>query len=443
MALLASLFGVNATSPWSANDDRWFTDNLGARSNAGRWVTPELALRVSAVYCSVNLLSRMLASIPLRMYQTDKDGAVTEAPNHPLNDVLEYQPNSWQTAWDFRAMLMSHLCLRGNGYAEIIPGPRGFADSLEPIHPDRITKVERLPDGTLRYRLMMPNGGQKWLLQSEIMHLRSAIATNGFVGVGPITYARETIGLALAAEEHGARTFSNGARPSGVVEVKRAMGDEAFERFKTDFSSIYSGLGNVGKTPILEEGATFKPIAMTAEDSQFLGSRQFQIEEIARWFDVPLVMLHHMTNQTSWGTGVEAIMLAFVRNNLMPWLTCWTQAIRRDLILAPNIYSAQFDVDQLIAGDSKTKSFFYTSLCNAGILTRNEGREALGYNTLPGLDAPLISNKLQHSDNVAQPSDPNNPNDPSNPNAARALLLGLLGHNGGPVLDDASQSSET
>lgn len=421
MGFLASMLGVNMTSPWSANDDRWFSDNLGMRANSGRWVTPDLALRVSAVYCATNLLSRMAASIPLRMYKTDPVTLdVEEAPNHPLNELLEYQPNSWQTAWDFRAMLMSHVCLRGNAYAEIIAGPRGFVDRLEPIHPDRVTKVDRLPDGTLRYKIMDVNGASRMLLQSEIMHLRSAIATNGFLGVGPITYARETIGLALAAEEHGARMFSNGARPQGVVQIKRTMGDVAFERFKQDWGSLYTGLGNVGKTPILEEGAEFKPISMTNDDAQFIASRQFQIEEIARWFDVPLVMLHHMTNQTSWGTGVEAIMLAFVRNNLMPWLTCWTQAIRRDLILAPNTYSAQFDIDQLIAGDSRTKAFFYTQLCNAGILTRNEAREAIGYNTLDGLDEPLVSIKLQHSDSVSEPLPPD-PSAPPPPNPSKAF----------------------
>lgn len=393
--IFGSMLGVSASSEpltLTSPADRWFGADHGAMSNAGRRVTPDLAMRLSAVYACVNLLSKTVASLPLRMYRIERGaGKSFEAPEHPLNELLEYQPNRWQTAWDFRAMMMMHLSLRGNAYAEIISGPRGFADRLEPIHPDRVT-VERLDDGSLRYTITEERGRTRRLLQDEIFHLRSAVAPAGITGMGPVSYARETIGLGLATEEHGARLFSNGARPSGVVQVSKRMSDPAFERFKAQWRSMYNGLSNAGSTPILEEGAVFNPISLTSEDAQFLGTREFQIEEIARWFDVPLVMLHHMTKTSSWGTGVEAIMLAFVRNNLMPWLECWTQGIRRDLILAPNYYEARFDVEGLQRGDSKAQGEFFTKLTGAGILVRNEARVALGYNPLQGLDEPLVPN---------------------------------------------------
>lgn len=427
--IFASMLGV---AEWAPGDDRWYGNGHGSMSNAGRAVSPDLAMRVSAVYGCVNLLAKMVGSLPLRMYKTDPlTGKFTEAPDHPLNNVLEFQPNSWQTAWDFRAMLMMHLCLRGNAYAEIVPGPRGFADQLRPIHPDRVVRVERLPDETIRYQVLETNGRMRPLLQAEILHLRSAIAPSGLVGMSPVTYARETIGLALAAEEHGARMFSNGARPSGFVKVKKGMSDAAFERFSSQWNQNFGGLANVSKTPILEDESEFVPISLTAEDAQFIASRQFQIEEIARWFDVPLVMLHHMTNQTSWGTGVEAIMLAFVRNNLMPWLTCWTQAIRRDLILAPGIYEARFDVEELIAGDSKAKTEFYTRLVLSGVLTRNEARQALGYNPLDGLDEPLVP--VTTSKNQSDPLKDGTGNNPGGDNGGNAAQIG---HNGGPVLEE-------
>ena len=233
---------------WSPDDDRWFSD-AGAMSFAGRRVSPDLAMQFSAVYAGVHLLAKTVASLPLRMYRKDvAAGKSYEAPEHPLNDLLEYQPNHWQTAWDFKAMLMAHLVLRGNAYAEIIAGPRGFADRLEPIHPDRVS-VERLPDRTLRYTVSDERGIRR-LLQDEILHLRSGIAP-GLVGIGPIAYARQTVGLALATEEHGARLFSNGARPSGVITVPKTWSDEAFERFKADWRKTYNGLSNSGGTPIL------------------------------------------------------------------------------------------------------------------------------------------------------------------------------------------------
>jgi HK97 family phage portal protein len=408
---------------WAPDDDRWYGDASGAATFTGRRVTPDIALQFSAFYAGTHLLAKTLASLPLRMYRKDPaTGKSYEAPEHPLNDLLEYQPNGWQTAWDFRAMLMMHLVMRGNAYAEIVSGPRGFADRLEPIHPDRVA-VDRLPDRTLRYTVSDESGRIRRLLQDEVLHLRTAFAP-GLVGIGPIAYARQTVGLALATEEHGARLFSNGARPSGVITVPKEWSDEAFNRFKEDWRRTYNGLSNAGGTPILEDGAKFEAISLTAEDAQFLATRQHQIEEVCRWLDVPPVLVHHMTKTTSWGSGVEAIMLAFVRNNLNPWLDCWTHAIRRDLILAPRLYEARFDIEDLIRGDSKAQAEFFSRLVLNGVLTRNEARIALGYNPLPGLDEPLQPNTGATSDKLPG-------NGGGEPNSTA-----LLGHNGGPPIED-------
>lgn len=417
-----------SVEPWAPDDDRWYAaDAGGAMSMAGRRVTPDIAMQFSAVYAGVHLLAKTVASLPLRMYRKDVGtGKSYEAPEHPLNELLEYQPNGWQTAWDFKAMLMAHLVLRGNAYAEIIAGPRGFADRLEPIHPDRVS-VERLPDRTLRYTVSDERGIRR-LLQDEVLHLRTGIAP-GLVGIGPIAYARQTVGLALATEEHGARLFSNGARPSGVITVPKGWSDEAFDRFKHDWRRTYNGLSNAGSTPILEDGATFEAISLSSEDAQFLATREYQIGEVCRWLDVPAVMLHHMTKTTSWGSGVEAIMLAFVRNNLRPWLKNWTDAIRRDLILAPNLYEARFDIEDLIRGDSKAQAEFFSRLVLNGILTRNEARDALGYNPLPGLDEPLAPNTGATSDRLPG----NGGNEP--PDAA------LPGQGGGPTLDTGDEDA--
>ena len=416
--IFGSMFGGGAVNAAGSQTlrltdplDRWF--GPGAQTNSGKYVGAESAMRVSAVYGCVNLLAKTVASLPLTMYRiTDPvKGSVVAEPRHPLNDLLEHQPNKWQTAWDFKAMMQMHLVLRGNAYAEIVAGPRGFADQLEPLHPDNVWP-ELLDNGVIRYKIIDRFGKSRVLLQEEMMHIRAPIQ-NGITGLSPISYARETIGLALATEEHGARQFSNGARPSGIVTLDGTLSDEGFERFKTQFNAAYSGLAKAGSTPILESGAKFEAISMTAEDAQFIASREFQIEEIARWFDVPLVLLHHMTKTSSWGTGVEAIMLAFVRNNLRPWLAAWTNVIRRDLIIAPQLYQARFDVEDLQSGDSKSKAEFFSKLVQAGILTRNEARESLGYNSLSGLDEPLAPVNLA----------PANAPDPGTGNAAEHIDL--------------------
>lgn len=415
VGIFGSLFGgaPSASGTFdltSASADRWFDDEgYGRMSAAGRRVSTEGAMQVSAVYSCVNILSKMVAALPLRMYEKDGTGKSKEAPLHPLNDLLEYQPNRWQTAWDFKAMMMMHLALRGNAYARIIGGRRGFADRLEPIHPDRVIKVERLPSGEIRYTYLDEDNKQQRLMQDEVMHLRTAIAPGGLQGMSPVAYARETLGLAMAAEQHGAQIFSNGARPQGIVTVEKTMSEPAYKRFKEEFRAAYNGLSNTGKVPILEDGAKFESVTLSNDETQFIATREFQIEEICRWFDVPPVMLHHMQKTTSWGTGVESIMLGFVRTNLRPWLECWTQAVRRDLILAPQRFEARWDIEDLIAGDMKAKGEFYQKLVLSAILTPNEARSALGYNPIENGDERLIPLNSTTFDNMPDNNDPGTP----------------------------------
>lgn len=421
--------GSRKTTSWSPDDDRWYDTEAGGRARVGRVVTPDTAMTFSAWYACSNLVATTMAALPLRMYSKAADGSKAEAPNHPLNDLLEYQPNRWQTAFDFKAWMMYCLLNRGNAYAEIIEGPRGFADRLEPIHPDLVT-VTRGDDYRIRYRIssMKPGQVDRVLLDDEILHLRGPHAP-GLVGISPISYARRTIGLALDAEEHGIRHFNSGARPSGVVTVPETMSDAAFNRFAKTWKQSFEGMQGAGKTPILEDGAKFDAITMNAVDSQFLETRQFQIEEVCRWLNVPPVMIHHMVKSTSWGTGVEQIMLSFVRTCVLMWSEVWTGAIRRDLILIPRQYEARFDIESLIRGDMKAQADFFSRLVLNGILTRNEARDALGYNPLEGLSEPLTPNNTNTSDTA-----------PGNGGGERDDKA-MLGHNGGPDLDDETDAS--
>lgn len=398
MGILDSLRSSGVSAAVDPGNDRFYGNEGAVMSTAGRVVSPDISMQFSAVYHCVSLLAKVIASLEIHVMQEDADGNSVAVPRHPLRKLLQQRPNKWQTTWDFRCMMMMHYLLRGNAYAEIVPGPMGFADQLEPIHPDRMV-VELLQDGTLRYRYTDRFGKQKVKLQEEIFHLRSHIAP-GLVGISPIAYARQTIGLALAAEEFGSRTFSNGARPSGVVQVKKEMSNAAFDRFKSEWRNIYNGLAGAGATPILEDGAEFKPISMNSDDAQFLASREFQIEEVCRWFDVPPALLHHMTKQTANGTGVESTVLSFRKLNLNSHLICWEQAISRDLILVPDVFSVRFDVESFIRGDSQAQADFFSRLTLNGILTRNEARHELGYNPLPGLSEPLTPTNTTTSDSL-------------------------------------------
>ena len=408
--LNASGFNGPSDGP-DAGSDFWYTNDRGAMAGgtgngvtaSGKRINSENAQRVSTVYACRSILERFVASIPLLIYKrgipdpaTGLSAGDTLAPQNPLYDVLAHTPNKWQTAFDFRAMMQGHLVMRGNAYAQIIPGPRGAVDRLEPIHPDRVVKVDRLPDTTLRYRL----SDGTVLLQDEMFHLRTAHAPNGILGLSPIQYAMETVGLALSAEEHASRTFRQGARPSGVISLDGKISDTSFKRLKAEINSQHGGVANSSRTMLLEGGAKFTATTMTADDLQFLQSREFSVEEIARWFDIPLIMLHSLSKASSFGSGIESIMLAFVRLNLSAWLEIWQQAISRDLIVAPQLYYARFDTEQLMRGDSQAQSNYYSRLVLNGVLTRNEARAALGYPPLPGLDDPLTPINTATSDNL-------------------------------------------
>lgn len=429
MGLMDMVLGASGSNGFNQNSgspfDRMFAFEGGIQTFAGRKVTYDRSLMVSTVYGSVNLLAKSVAVTPINIYrQTPGSEDRVIATSHPLTFLLQNQPNPWQTAFDFKAMMQLHLALRGNAYAEIIPGPRGPVDSLEPLHPDRV-KVSRASDNTCLYEVTDPGGGRRVLVQDEMFHIRSPIAPGGLVGVSPIDYAIQTVGLALAAEEHGARMFTNGARPSGAISLKNRLSDAAFKRYKEEVNQQYSGSQNAHKTIVLEEGATFNAISLSADQLQFLQTRNFQIEEVARWFDVPLILLHHASAGTSFGTGLETVMLAFIRNNLMPWLIAWQQAISRDLITAPQIYSASFDTQMMNQGDSAALANALSRYVLNGVLTRNEARRTLGYNPKPGLDEPLTPANTTTNDGL--PGNGNDPN-PDPPSPAKLPTQSLAIH---------------
>lgn len=399
MGFLASMLGFGATSADPAVDERLWRE-LYPETWSGNRVNADTAMRISVVYAAVNLYAKIIAALPKGIYLVDEKGDETPQRDHPLWDLLEHTPNNWQTAFEFWSYCQSCLSLRGNGLAEIIPGARGAVDQLEPVHPDRVLKIERMADRTLMYTIRdEEGGGSRKLHQEEVLHVRSPTTDRkGVWGVAPVELARQTFGLTLAAEEHGSRTFAQGARPSGAVVLPGTMSDVAYDRFKAQIESQHVGLRNSGKTLILEGGAKFEPISMTAEQLQFLSTRQFQIEEIARWFDVPLVMLHHLTNNTSWGTGIETVLLAFIKNSLRPWTTAWEQAMFRDLVVNKRRYRIRFDLTDLMKGDSNALSNFINKLVLGGVLTRNEGRRMINRPSLPGLDEPLTPSNTNQSD---------------------------------------------
>jgi len=385
MSFLASLLAPLKPKANDPLDERYWT-SYGPTTAAGVAVSADSALKVSAVYACVRLISTGLATMPFIVYQRQADGGRTRAEQHPLSDILRYQPNRWQTAFDFISMMTGHLLLRGNSYAYILPGPRGAVDELIPIHPDLVT-VEKVSTG-LRYQVTQADGTKKPFEDYQIFHLRG-LSLDGICGLSVISYARESVGMAMAAESYGARYFSQNAVPSAVLVHPGKVNRDGRERIRDEWQADMAGLDNAHRVAVMAEGIEVKPVGMSNEDSQFLQTREYQVEDIARWFGVPLHMIQSTSKTTSWGTGIESMNLGYKTYTLLPWARMWEQATLRDLIIATRAYYAEFLFDALERGDLASRTAYYAAGRQGGWLSTNEIRRMENMNPIENGDVYL------------------------------------------------------
>jgi HK97 family phage portal protein len=363
----------------------------GGTSASGIIVNPQTAMQSAAVYSCVQVLAQSVGMLPCVPYTEDATGKREPAVDHPLHELLRYQPNEYQTCVEFFEMLVMCLCLRGNSYAYVNRTRSGRVVELLPLHPDMV-RCEMAADFTLRYQITMPDGGFKQMEPGEIFHVRG-LTLNGWLGISPIAYMRESIGLALATEKFGGQLFRNGAKMGGVLEHPGKIGQEAYERLKGSFDAAHSG-ENAHKTALLEEGMKFSKVAMTGEDAQFLETRKFQRSEIAAMFRVPPHMIGDLERATF--SNIEQQSLDFINSALMPWLNRIEKSIRRDLFSAQDKKQlhVRFGVASLLRGDAAARATYYHNGIQDGWMVRNEARRSeseLGIvlNPLPHLDEPL------------------------------------------------------
>lgn len=381
-----------------ADDDFWFTPLLGGTTAAGVNVTADNAMAQAAVFACVRVIAESVAQLPLIMYRRRADGGKQRAPEHPLYDVLSRRPNEWQTSFEWREMMQGHAALRGVGYSEIIEGRRGFADQLIPLHPDRV-KLEILSDTNYRYVITSLDGSERALNRSRMFAIRG-ISSDGFNPLSPIGLHRETVGMAKAAQDYGARFFANDAKPSGgwIEFSGKFESNEAKRAFRQSWQESMTG-ANRHKSPVLEHGMKYHEVGMSNRDSQFIEVRKHQDVDIARIFRVPPHKIGILDRATF--SNIEQQALEFVTDTLMPWLKRWEQAISRDLIIAEDTFFAEFLVDGLLRGDTKSRYEAYnlatTGGGQGGWMTRNEVRLRENLNPLPGLDDPISPNNATES----------------------------------------------
>ena len=360
-------------------------------TTSGKTVNGRTALQTTAVYACVRILAETIASLPLHTYRYSLDGKA-KAIDHPIYYLLHSEPNPEMTSFVFRETLMGHLLLWGNAYAQIIRDGRGKVVGLYPLLPNKML-VNRNDQGILYYQY--EKDGQTFLLRNyEVLHI-PGLGFDGLIGYSPIAMAKNAIGMALATEEYGAKFFANGASPGGVLEHPGVVKDPA--RIRESWNSVYQGSGNAHRVAVLEEGMKFQSIGIPPEQAQFLETRKFQINEIARIFRIPPHMIGDLEKSSF--SNIEQQSLEFVMYTLDPWVVRWEQAIQRALFseTEKRQYFAKFNVDGLLRGDYQSRMNGYAVGRQNGWLSSNDIRELENLNRIPeelGGDLYLINGNM-------------------------------------------------
>lgn len=368
-------------------------------SSAGKMVTERTAMQMTAVYSCVRILSEAVAGLPLHLYEYVDQGGKEKAINHPLYHLLHDEPNPEMSSFVFRETLMTHLLLWGNAYAQIIRNGKGEVIALYPLMPNKMT-VDRDENGKLFYSYQRSNDealkdvGRVVLSPSDVLHI-PGLGFDGLVGYSPIAMAKNAIGLAIATEEYGSKFFANGAAPSGVLEHPGTIKDPT--KVRDAWQSQFGGSLNSGKVAVLEEGMKYTPISIAPEQAQFLETRKFQINEIARIFRVPPHMLADLEKSSF--SNIEQQSLEFVKYTLDPWVIRWEQSIMRTLLNPDEKkqYFVKFNVEGLLRGDYASRMSGYATARQNGWMSANDIRELENLDRIPadmGGDLYLINGNM-------------------------------------------------
>ena len=343
-----------------------------ARTASGVEVTADSAMRMSAVAACVRLISESIASLPLHVYERgDQRRRVVTGP---ATRLLHDEPNPLMSSFTFRETLAANVLLHGNGFAAIIRNGGGDAIELLPVPSPSVTV--RRASAQLVYDVRL-DGVQSFTVgQADMLHV-PGLSFDGLLGLSPIRYAAQSIGLGLAAEQYGAAFFGNGSTPSGYISLPGKLSKDQASAMRDAWFSVYGGVKNAGKTAVLFEGGKFERISIPPNEAQFIETRKFQISDIARWYRVPPHMIGDLERATF--SNIEHQQLEFVMHTLRPWLVRIEHELNRKLFPSsmdgtPGGMLCEFNVDGLLRGDVKSRGDYYVRGRQWGWLSVNDIR---------------------------------------------------------------------
>jgi len=376
MGLISKLVARTRDKPQNRTVGSSYSFLFGG-STSGKAVNERSSMQMTAVYACVRILAEAIAGLPLHLYRHDDDASKHKAKEHPLYTLLHSEPNAEMTSFVFRETMMTHLLLWGNAYAQIIRNGKGQVAALYPLMPNRM-QVDRDKSGKLYYQYTTSaedaptmKGTSVVLDASEVLHI-PGLGFDGLVGYSPIAMAKNAIGMAIACEEYGAKFFANGAAPSGVLEHPGTVKDPS--RLRDTWQGQFGGSSNSHKVAVLEEGMKYTPISISPEQAQFLQTRKFQINEIARIFRVPPHMVGDLEKSSF--SNIEQQSLEFVKYTLDPWVIRWEQALSRALLASDEkqTHFFRFNVEGLLRGDYQSRMGGYATARQNGWMSANDIR---------------------------------------------------------------------
>lgn len=412
-------------------------------TTSGKTVTERSAMQMTAVYSCVRILSEAVAGLPLHLYKYTDSGGKAMALDHPLYHLLHDEPSPEMSSFVFRETLMTHLLLWGNAYAQIIRNGKNEIVALYPLMPNKMS-VDRDETGRLYYtyyrgsdEAIKDKGSSVTLPPSEVLHI-PGLGFDGLVGYSPIAMAKNAIGMAIACEEYGAKFFANGAAPGGVLEHPGTIKDP--QRVRESWQSTFGGSGNANKIAVLEEGMKYTPIGISPEQAQFLETRKFQINEIARIFRVPPHMVGDLEKSSF--SNIEQQSLEFVKYTLDPWVIRWEQSIQRSLLSADekSRYFVKFNLEGLLRGDYQSRMNGYAIGRQNGWMSANDIRELENLDRIPeedGGDLYLINGNMLPLKNAGAFA--NTPTDDGKEEKTDEEILELEGPDGDSGTDVVSE----
>lgn len=374
---LADRKGTQVASPTAA-----LVDNT-------RVISPDSALQISTVWACINILTGILASLPLFVYADMGKGRRDLARDSSLWTLLHDSPNSRMTPMEFWGALLLNLLLRGNAYARIERSANGEAYALWPMSADQV-ETRILDDGTLVYLYRLDND-LAVLAEESVLHLKGL--GNGTVGLSRLDYMRATVDEAANGQTAANRLFANGGKPTGVLMIDQVLNTQQRDRVRANFEEMATG--SASRLFVLEANMKYQQINLSPADMELLATRQFSVEEICRWFGVPPVMVGY-ANVTTWGSGVEQILEGFYKTNIGPSVVSIQQAIAKRVLTSGQRvrYTVEFSIDALLRANLKDRAEIYAKQVQNGLKTRNEVRQLENDPPIQGGDDLTVQTNL-------------------------------------------------